>query len=224
MNSQSYLNLKGKHALFSPSQPGFFNFDEDEFRERLISKCKSGLGTELHAWAFLKIKRRHKVNGVREIAKDIDEFIFDKYYLSEYDRLSREGVRLLRALSYIPTEVFENLKAYVNDAVSFHMEPEVVLAYSERFFGTSDAFIFSNGMLRIHDLKTGVTPAKIEQLIGYDALFCLQSEVDPRSIEHELRIYQNNDILVANPIGDDIIPFMEKIVAFDNIQREFEEG
>lgn len=224
MNYKDYSSLKGKHALFSPSQPAFFNFTEDEFRERLITKCKSGLGTELHAWAFLKIKRRHKVNGVREIAKDIDEFIFDKYYLTECDRLSKEGVRLLRALSYVPAEVFETLKAYVNDAVSFHMEPEVVLAYSERFFGTSDAVIFSNGMLRIHDLKTGITPAKMEQLLGYDALFCLQNEIDPNSIEHELRIYQNNDILVTNPIGNDIVPFMKTIVAFDDIQREFEEG
>jgi hypothetical protein len=64
----------------------------------------------------------------------------------------------------------------------------------------------------------------MEQLFGYDALYCLEYKVDPMSIEHELRIYQNDDILIANPTGEDIKPYMDKFVEFDRIQREFERG
>ena len=47
--------------------------------------------------------------------------------------------------------------AYVNDAIGFKMDPEVVLFYSINAFGTADAISFDDrkGFLRIHDLKTG---------------------------------------------------------------------
>ena len=76
---------------------------------------------------------------------------------------------------------------YVNDAIGFKMEPEVVLFYSERFFGTADAISFRNNVLRIHDLKTGKTPVHIEQLMVYAALFCLEYRVKPSDIEIELK-------------------------------------
>ena len=62
---------------------------------------------------------------------------------------------------------------YINDAIGFKMDTEVVLFYSPRFFGTADAICYRNGVLRIHDLKTGKIPAKMEQLEIYAALFCL---------------------------------------------------
>ena len=62
--------------------------------------------------------------------------------------------------------------AYVNDAIGFKMDTEVVLLYSPRFFGTADAICFRNGVLRIHDLKTGKTPVHMEQLMTYAALVC----------------------------------------------------
>ena len=67
----------------------------------------------------------------------------------------------------------KTLNMYVNDAIGFKMTPEQVLYYSDNCFGTADAISFRNGMLRIHDLKTGVTPAHMEQLMVYAALFCL---------------------------------------------------
>ena len=33
----------------------------------------------------------------------------------------------------------------------------------------------------------------------------------------ELRIYQNNEIVVHHPTADDILPIMDKIVTFDKI-------
>lgn len=112
---------------------------------------------------------------------------------------------------------------YVNDAIGFNMETEVVLFYSPRFFGTADAISFRDGMLRIHDLKTGKIPAHIEQLEVYAALFCLEYRVKPEDIDIELRIYQNDEILYHNPSDEDILAIMDKIVHLDKLLEQLEE-
>ena len=116
------------------------------------------------------------------------------------------------------------LSAYVNDAIGYRMDTEVVLFYSPRFFGTADAICFRNNFLRIHDLKTGEIPAHMEQLMVYAALFCLEYRIKPSEIQMELRIYQNDDCLICNPTVEDIAPIMDKIITFDklikNIKRE----
>lgn len=117
----------------------------------------------------------------------------------------------------------KTIYAYVNDAIGFKMDTEVVLYYSDRFFGTADAICFRNGVLRIHDLKTGVTPAKIEQLMVYAALFCLEYGIKPGDIEIELRIYQNDSIQHCNPTADEIIPIIDKIVHLDKLLKTVEE-
>jgi hypothetical protein len=106
---------------------------------------------------------------------------------------------------------------YVNDAIGYRMKPEQVLYYSDNCFGTADAISFRNNFLRIHDLKTGVTPAKMEQLLIYAALFCLEYRIKPSDIEIELRIYQNDDYIFANPTAEDIVPIMDKIITFDKL-------
>ncbi|MCM1578158.1 MAG: DUF2800 domain-containing protein [Ruminococcus sp.] len=111
----------------------------------------------------------------------------------------------------------KTLNMYVNDAVGFRMTPEQPLYFSENCFGTADAVCFRDGMLRIHDLKTGVTPAHMEQLMIYAALFCLEYGVKPGEIKTELRIYQSDDIDIFTPAADDIAPVMDKIVTFDKI-------
>ena len=93
----------------------------------------------------------------------------------------------------------KTIYAYVNDAIGFKMDTEVVLYYSDYFFGTADAISFRDNFLRIHDLKTGVTKVHIEQLEIYAALFCLEYRVKPNEIQIELRIYQNDGVLVHNP-------------------------
>lgn len=112
----------------------------------------------------------------------------------------------------------KTIYAYVNDAIGFQMDTEVVLFYSERFFGTADAISFRNGVLRIHDLKTGKNPVKMEQLEIYAALFCLEYKIKPGEIHQiELRIYQNEEILVHNPTAEDILQIMDKIVHVDKL-------
>lgn len=114
----------------------------------------------------------------------------------------------------------KTLYAYINDAIGFKMETEVVLYYSDYFFGTADAISFRNGTLRIHDLKTGITPVHMEQLEVYAALFCLEYKIRPEDINIELRIYQNDEILFHNPTAEDIVPIMDKIVHLNKMLEE----
>ena len=118
----------------------------------------------------------------------------------------------------------KTIYSYVNDAIGFNMSTEVVLFYSENFFGTADAISFRNNFLRIHDLKTGRRPVHMEQLEIYAALFCLEYKVKPGDIHIELRIYQNDEILVHEPTAEDILPIMDKIVHVNKMLEKIERG
>lgn len=113
---------------------------------------------------------------------------------------------------------------YVNDAIGFRMKPEQPLYFSDNCFGTADAISYSEDeqFLRIHDLKTGVTPVadkygNLPQLEIYAALFFLEYDLDLNETDIELRVYQNDDIIISNPGIDRIAPIMDKIVAYDKI-------
>jgi hypothetical protein len=95
------------------------------------------------------------------------------------------------------------------------MRPEQPLFYSNNAFGTSDAISFRENLLRIHDLKTGVSPVYMTQLMIYAALFCLEYDEDPEKINIELRLYQNDEIVVHKPEGKEIREIMNKIIMFD---------
>lgn len=105
------------------------------------------------------------------------------------------------------------LNAYVNDAIGYGMLPEQVLYYSDNCFGTADAILCRNGLLRIHDLKTGtVVPGHMEQLMVYAALYCMEHGISPSKLKTELRIYQNDDVNVMNPDPDEIQNISEIII------------
>lgn len=120
------------------------------------------------------------------------------------------------------------MNMYINDAISFRMTPEQVLFFSYNFFGTTDAISFRRERpkdekltLRIHDLKTGVSKASVDQLLVYVALFCLEYEINPNDINIELRIYKQDDIEIyvvdeENGILD-VIAIMAKIKHFDDL-------
>lgn len=102
---------------------------------------------------------------------------------------------------------------YINDAIGFKMSTEVVLYYSDYFFGTADSISFRNNFLRIHDLKTGKHEASMEQLLIYAALFCLEYRVKPIELNGcELRLYQSDEVVCDNPAPEDILAVMDKIV------------
>lgn len=117
----------------------------------------------------------------------------------------------------------KTLNMYVNDAINYKMTPEQILYFSPNCFGTADTIVFTNDLLRIHDYKSGVTPAHIEQLRIYAALFCLEYHVEPFDIDMRLRIYQNNDIFHDKPTGDEIKSIMGKIIYFDKLIDKLKE-
>ena len=106
---------------------------------------------------------------------------------------------------------------YVNDALHYSLTPEQPLYFSRNCFGTADGISFDEktSFLRIHDLKTGTTPAHMEQLQIYAALFCLEYRVRPRDIDSELRIYQNDEIQINRPEMGEIDKIMQTIIHFD---------
>ena len=109
----------------------------------------------------------------------------------------------------------KTLNMYVNDAIGYRMKPEQMLYYSDNCFGTADAISFKKNLLRIHDLKTGVSPTSIKQLEVYAALFCLEYKLNPNDIRIELRIYQLDKVLVHEPPKEDVMHIMDKIISFD---------
>lgn len=123
----------------------------------------------------------------------------------------------------------KTLNMYVNDCIGYRMTPEQVLFYSFNAFGTADAISYriidGKSVLRIFDLKTGISPASFEQLIVYVAFFCLEYEILPREIDFiELRIYQNDDVVIKEPSLEDITVVMDRIVTFDRLLNEVNEA
>lgn len=107
------------------------------------------------------------------------------------------------------------LHAFVNDAIGFGMESELVLYYSDNCFGTVDAISFKDNVLRIHDLKTGFHKASFRQLDVYAALFCLEYGHSAHDIAIEQRIYQGNGYSVQIPDPEVIEEIKTTIVNFD---------
>ena len=107
------------------------------------------------------------------------------------------------------------LNMYINDSIGYRNTPEQKLLYSTNCFGTADSISFNKNVLRIFDLKTGSTPAHIEQLEIYAALFCLEYGIKPSRTEFDLRIYQTDDIIEGHTQYDDIEEIMGIIKKFD---------
>lgn len=121
-------------------------------------------------------------------------------------------------------EVTKTLNMYVNDSILLSLLPEVQLYYSPYFFGTADSIGIENGILHIHDLKTGKIKASMHQLEIYTAFFLLEYKLQPSDFKDiELRIYQNDEITISNPQSDVIVPIMDKIVTVNKIITNMEE-
>ncbi len=161
--------------------------------------------------AFLSASKYHWIN--------YDEDKLDRVYVAalaaqrgtELHTLAHELIRLGVKLPKSP----KTLNLYVNDALGYRMTSEQILYYSDNAFGTADAVSFRRGMLRIHDLKTGLTVGSEHQLEVYAALFCLEYRVKPFEIEIELRVYQNDEVRIYEADPDVIFHIMDKITTFD---------
>ena len=132
--------------------------------------------------------------------------------------------RLIKMKEVLPDER-RNLNNYVNDCIKYKMNPEYKLFYSKFAYGTADAINFEDHVLRIFDLKTGKTNASILQLKIYASLFLLcYPEIPLRMVkEIELRLYQNDEVLIDTPSIDEILPIMDKIKRYSKLLENFEE-
>lgn len=163
------------------------------------------------AHSFLSASKHHWVN--------YDEDKLDKTFLTamaakrgtEMHAFAAEAIRLKIRLP----RTMQTINMYVNDALGFHMSPEVVLFYSVNAFGTADAIGFRDDFLRVHDLKTGTGRTSERQLEIYDAYFCLEYGIRPGDIQIENRIYQNDEVKIFEPDVDDILHIMDRIITFD---------
>lgn len=168
--------------------------------------------------AFLSASKYHWINYDEEKLSDT----YLKYLATQRGtelhafacQCIRLGVKLPRTR--------KTLNMYVNDAIGYKMTPEQPLYYSENCFGTADAISFNKNLLRIHDLKTGVSPTSMHQLEIYAALFCLEYRKQPQDIDMELRIYQSGEVYVHEPPSNDILEIMDKIILFDKRIDEIE--
>lgn len=206
MNWNTHSNLVGKHALFSPSGYHWLNYDMEgeEFPDLVFKKYKAQyatiIGSVLHEYAEKRIKYRLRMHKTEK--NNVMMYLLDS------------GV----PISVIDLDsMYDNLMHYVNDAIGFQMEPEIVLYYSENCFGTTDAIYYRNKELRIHDYKSGLVPAHMEQPLIYAGLFCLEYGIKPIDISTHLRIYQFNEIVEDNPEPDKIQEVMERIITLDKI-------
>jgi hypothetical protein len=136
---------------------------------------------------------------------------------TEFHALAAELIRMGVKLP----NTTKTLNAYVNDALGYRMSPEVTLYYSDNCFGTADAIGFRKNKLRIHDLKMGISPTSVKQLLIYAALFCHEYKQKPMEIEMELRIYQNDAVQIWEADPDEVTHIMSKIVMFDRRINEW---
>jgi len=166
--------------------------------------------------AFLSASSYHWIN--------YDDEKIDRTYVSalaarrgtDIHAFAHEAIRLGIKMGKVKT----TLNQYVNDAIGYKMAPEQVLRFSDNCFGTPDAISFRKNLLRIHDLKTGVTQTKETQLEIYAAMFCLEYGVKPHTIKIELRIYQNDEVRVYDGDPDVIVHFMDRIISADKRVNE----
>ena len=204
----NHSELKGKHSLLAPSQPYWLEYTEEKLYQKYVSNYAQSMGTALHDLAETLIK-----NGIK--LKKTDKNLVVVHLLKS--GIPKPAIDIDR--------IYNNFMTYVNDAIGFKLTPEQPLIYSEYCFGTADAISFRNNLLRIHDYKSGTIPAKMEQLMIYAALFCLEYKYKPGEIDMELRIYQNDVVIFDNPTAEDIAPIMDKIIQFNKLlERIDEEG
>ena len=50
----------------------------------------------------------------------------------------------------------------------------------------------------------------------------VEYKIKPGDIEIELRIYQNDEIVIHNPTAEDILPIMDKIIHLDKLIQQSE--
>lgn len=181
----NHKELEGKHAFLGASQWRWINWDDQTLQDRFVTQFSQIIGTSIHELAHDCICSGIKLN---KSDRHLIDMCMYKNFIPKY--------------AYDSEYLLNNLIAYVNDAIGFHMSSEVILYYSINAFGTTDAISYNEKekILRIHDLKTGTGTTFFEQLIIYAAYFCLEYNVQPTTLNKiYLRIYQSGEFVEIEP-------------------------
>lgn len=209
---------KGSHALFSPSQGIWVNDREaEEVLLRYYRSLAQVVGNIVHEEAYECI-----LTNTRYTKSEAKKALTKRILMNKQSRVPRDA--------FDPDFLATNFVNYVNDAIGYMMKPEQPLYYSRYCAGTVDAIVYDEKkkVLRIHDLKTGVNPAKFLQLEIYAALFFLEYGkilgINPGDIDIELRIYQAGEIFEEYPTAEIILPLMDSCIWHTNIMTKIEEG
>ena len=195
------------HAILNPSGYSWINYSDAEMAEKLTKRYFSAMrapaGTAIHSFVEHCIKRKiHLPKQINNIIKMVQLFMSDSR-----DNFSDE---LINFIPNLPDHVFKSMVLYVDDCIGMTTEKDLV--YSESCFGHADAISFDGTTLRVSDLKTGDGPGHMEQLLIYDALFCLEYHFQPDKIKIENRIYQFGDIQEAIDIPPEVILTIMQVV------------
>lgn len=216
-----HLNLNGKHAFLGASVYRWLNYDENKLLESYANSKAQEVGTALHDIAASLIKNKMKLSHGPKDKKWVNYLLNQKGFLNKFFDIDR---------------IFDNLVNYVNDAIGFLMDQEVLLYYSDNCFGTTDAIRYDErtNILRISDLKTGVSPVHMDQLEVYAALFLLEYgkelNINLSDLRIELRIYQNGDILYLDTedheidLRSTIFNITKIIISSDRIIEDYMKG
>lgn len=218
MNFNTHLELVGKHSKLSPSNNSWVNYDADMLIQRQISEIRKFMGTELHSFASGNIKayESYDEENLDDVRKGFRNYVRGRYPLDQ-DKTASLAFMFLDNMRYVPEESWLSVAQFINDGCQYKMNSEQPLWYSDNAFGTTDAISFYRNKLRIHDLKTGDTPAKLMQLNIYAALFCLEYHKQPDQIKIELAIYQFGNVTKESPDPKDIRDLMDLIVEDDRV-------
>ena len=200
--SEFKRRVKDAHAFCGASNYHWRNYDKEKLIQTKMNSNANAIGTLLHSYA------------AKNIAEGFKLYKGDKRSILRYLTIENN----IPAYSVDIDSLFPNLMNYVNDSIGYRMTPEVLLYYSDNFYGTTDAISFKDDVLKISDLKTGKSPASFMQLENYAAFFCLDYKVKPTDLKKiEFRIYQGGEIIFAEPDPKILLPITEQIVEFNNV-------
>ena len=111
---KDYSHLKNTHAFCGASKYAWRNYTIEKLIQAKESSYAATIGTKLHDYAAKNIKKHFKV--VKADKRDVYR------YLAVENDIPDNAIDIDR--------LFPNLMTYVNDAIGFRLDPEVILYYS----------------------------------------------------------------------------------------------